>query len=72
MVELTYNQGNVIPDQVLDKLNRKGGKMTDYTKPFPCGECGQMVMATEKHTYKDCQKWKRKIRDSHIKGKKEE
>ncbi len=35
--------------------------MTDYTKPFPCGECGKMTMATEKHTYEDCLKWRREI-----------
>jgi len=28
--------------------------MTNYTKPFPCGECGKIVMANEKHTFEDC------------------
>ncbi len=31
----------------------------DYTKPFPCQECGQMVMADKKHTYEDCLKFKK-------------
>jgi len=35
--------------------------MTDYTKPFPCAECGKMVMANEKHTYKYCLEWKQKL-----------
>ena len=33
--------------------------MTDYTKPFPCGQCGKMVMADEKHTFEDCKKHRR-------------
>ena len=41
--------------------------MTDYTKPLPCGECGKMVMATEKHNYMDCLKWKRHLSDK-VKG----
>ena len=36
--------------------------MTDYTKPFPCGECDKMVMATEKHTFEDCKKWKEHLK----------
>ncbi len=38
-------------------------KEVDYTKPFPCGECGQMVMAQEKHTYEDCMSYKDKQQD---------
>lgn len=41
--------------------------MTDYTKPFPCGECGKMVMVNEKHTYEDCLKWKKKVREQNKK-----
>ena len=26
----------------------------DYTKKFPCGECGKIVRSNEKHTYQDC------------------
>ena len=26
--------------------------------PFPCGECGQVVTATELHTYEDCLRFK--------------
>jgi len=33
-----------------DRLMREGGK-------FPCGDCGQMVTATELHTWDDCRKW---------------
>ena len=33
--------------------------MTDYTKPFPCGECGKMVYSNEKHTLDDCMKFKK-------------
>lgn len=29
--------------------------MTDYTKPFPCTQCGKMVRIEEKHTFVDCQ-----------------
>lgn len=36
--------------------------MTDYSKPFPCGDCGKMVIVDERHTFKDCRKWGRKIR----------
>ena len=36
--------------------------MTDYTKPFPCGECDKMVKVHEKHTYKDCIRWKKYIK----------
>ena len=32
--------------------------MTDYSKPFPCRECGEMVMANQEHTFEDCKKWK--------------
>jgi len=44
--------------------------MTDYTKPFPCGECGKMVMATEIHTFKDCKKWINNCILQNIKNKK--
>jgi len=26
----------------------------DFSKPFPCGECGKMVMSNEEHTLDDC------------------
>ena len=35
--------------------------MVDYSKSFPCGDCGKMVMANEKHDYEDCLEWKRKL-----------
>jgi len=38
----------------------------DYTKPFPCGECGKMVMANEKHTYEDCLVWKKKLKSKRV------
>ena len=57
---MTRNSRNAI---IVDGLPTENNqhlrkKMTDYTKPFPCGECGQMIVATEKHTIKDCQKYK--------------
>lgn len=35
--------------------------MVDYSKPFPCGECGKMVMANERHTFEDCKRWRKVI-----------
>lgn len=35
--------------------------MVDYTKPYPCGECGKMVSVDERHTYDDCVRFKNKI-----------
>ena len=35
--------------------------MVDYAKPFPCTECGKMVMSNEKHTFEDCKKQHREI-----------
>lgn len=29
-------------------------------KCFPCGECGQMVTASQSHTYEDCLSFKAK------------
>ena len=35
--------------------------MVDYAKPFPCTECGKMVMSNEKHTFEDCKKQKKHL-----------
>ncbi len=43
--------------------------MTDYTKPFPCGTCGKMVMTTEKHTFNDCATHKEKHKEATDDGK---
>jgi DnaJ-class molecular chaperone len=40
----------------------EGESMTDYSKHWPCRECGEMVMSTEKHTFNDCESWKAKVR----------
>lgn len=45
--------------------------MIDYTKPFPCGECGKMVVPSEKHTYEDCLNFKEKIHNMKDKRGKE-
>ncbi len=51
------------------RQRRLGRIMVDYSKPFPCGECGQMVMANEKHDYEDCLEWKRKLESKRFNDK---
>ena len=36
--------------------------MVDYSKKFPCGECGKMIYPNEKHTYEDCINWKKQLK----------
>lgn len=36
--------------------------MVDFSKPWACGECGQMTMSDVKHTFEDCEKWKASMR----------
>ena len=41
-------------------------KMTDWTKPQLCQECGKRVKPNENHTYQDCLDWRKKIIESHM------
>lgn len=49
---------------VVVRQKTKGLKMPkpneETEEPFPCGECGRIVKATEKHTLEDCLEYKKK------------
>ncbi len=47
---------------ITNAKNKPRDKMTDYTKPQPCGECGAMVMIDERPTYEDCLRCKKYTR----------
>ncbi len=36
--------------------------MVDYSKPWACQGCGQMITSGIRHNFEDCEKWKASLR----------